>query len=212
MEVQSCRRSLYLLPGTETVGTRAFTSLGQTFSCLSFVKPSINRKHSQNISGVHFKEILICLYICIRSSVSIVTTNELDGRGSISDRERDLFSPPHPDLLWPPSSQASYPIGTWTPSLGVERPELASNHSHTSVVYFKNAWSCTSIPTYVFMAWYFTVTGTVLPFTVLSSKRNVLTSIGRIYSLRILHSIKTASVTGVHWPAVVNTVMNLWVP
>jgi hypothetical protein len=48
---------------------------------------------------------------------------------------------------------ASYPMGTWALSLGVKRPGREADHSPPSSAEVKNAWSYTSIPQYVFMAW-----------------------------------------------------------
>jgi hypothetical protein len=45
----------------------------------------------------------------------------------------------------------------WVPgelSLGVKRPEREADHSPPSNAEVKNAWSYTSTPHYVFMAWY----------------------------------------------------------
>jgi hypothetical protein len=39
-------------------------------------------------------------------------------------------------------------------SLVVKRPEIEANHSPPSSAEVNNAWSCTSTPQYVFMAWY----------------------------------------------------------
>jgi hypothetical protein len=48
---------------------------------------------------------------------------------------------------------ASYPMGTGTLSLGVKRPGCEADHSLPSSAEVKNAWSYTSTPQYVFMAW-----------------------------------------------------------
>jgi hypothetical protein len=48
---------------------------------------------------------------------------------------------------------SSYPMGTTDISLGIKRPEREADHSPPSSAEVKNAWSYTSIPQYVFMAW-----------------------------------------------------------
>jgi hypothetical protein len=49
------------------------------------------------------------------------------------------------------------PPNSWVPgvlSLGVKRPDREADHSPPSSTDVKNAWSYTSTPQYVFMAWY----------------------------------------------------------
>jgi hypothetical protein len=48
---------------------------------------------------------------------------------------------------------ASYPMGTRDSFPGVKRPGREADHSPPSSAEVKNAWSYTSIPQYVFMAW-----------------------------------------------------------
>jgi hypothetical protein len=48
---------------------------------------------------------------------------------------------------------ASYPMGTRALSLGVKRPWREDDHSPPSSAAVKNAWSYTSTPQYVFLAW-----------------------------------------------------------
>jgi hypothetical protein len=48
-------------------------------------------------------------------------------------------------------------------SLEVKRPGRKADHSPASSADVKNAWSYTSIPQYVFMAWCLVGTGTTLP-------------------------------------------------
>jgi hypothetical protein len=48
---------------------------------------------------------------------------------------------------------ASYPMGTGAIFLGVKRPGREADHSAPSSAEVKNAWSYTSTPQYVFMAW-----------------------------------------------------------
>jgi hypothetical protein len=48
---------------------------------------------------------------------------------------------------------ASYPMGTRDSFSGVKRPGREANHSPPSSAEFKNAWSYTSTPQYVFMVW-----------------------------------------------------------
>jgi len=49
---------------------------------------------------------------------------------------------------------ASYPVGTGASATGVKRPGREGNHSPPPSAEDKNAWSCTSTPQYVFMAWH----------------------------------------------------------
>jgi hypothetical protein len=48
---------------------------------------------------------------------------------------------------------ASYPMGTGALSLDLKRPGREADHSPPSSAEFENAWSYTSTPQYVFMAW-----------------------------------------------------------
>jgi hypothetical protein len=55
-------------------------------------------------------------------------------------------------------------------SLGIKRPGVEADHSHPSSAEFKNVWSYTSTPQYIFMAWCLVkhrdnFTFTFLPFT-----------------------------------------------
>jgi hypothetical protein len=49
--------------------------------------------------------------------------------------------------------QASYPMGTGALSLGVKRQESEAEDAPPSSAEVKNAWSYTSTPLYVFIAW-----------------------------------------------------------
>jgi hypothetical protein len=58
---------------------------------------------------------------------------------------REFFSsPPRPEWLWDPPSLLS---------LRIKQPEHEAYHSPPSSAVVKNAWSYTSTPQYVFMAW-----------------------------------------------------------
>jgi len=46
-----------------------------------------------------------------------------------------------------------YPVVTGVISLGVEQPEHEADHSSPSRADSKNAWSYTSAPPYIFIAW-----------------------------------------------------------
>jgi hypothetical protein len=48
---------------------------------------------------------------------------------------------------------ASYPMGTRGSFRGVKRPGREADHSPPSSAEVRNAWSYTSSPQYVFMAW-----------------------------------------------------------
>jgi hypothetical protein len=48
----------------------------------------------------------------------------------------------------------SYQMSTRVFSLGVKQPECEANNSPLCTAEIKNEWSCTSIPSYVFMVWY----------------------------------------------------------
>jgi hypothetical protein len=48
---------------------------------------------------------------------------------------------------------ASYPMDTRVSFPGVKRPVREADHLPTSSAEVKNAWSYTSAPQYVFMAW-----------------------------------------------------------
>jgi len=50
-------------------------------------------------------------------------------------------------------TSASYPMGTGVLPSGVKRSEREADHSTSSSAEFKNAWSYTSLPQYVIMAW-----------------------------------------------------------
>jgi hypothetical protein len=56
---------------------------------------------------------------------------------------RPALGPTQPPLHWVPGAL----------SLGVKRLRREADHSHPSSADVKNAWSYTSIPQYVFMAW-----------------------------------------------------------
>jgi hypothetical protein len=78
--------------------------------------------------------------------------NGLDDRGSIPGRGWEFFSsPPRPDRFWGSPSLLS----NWYRDLtsGVKRPGREADHSSPSSAKVKNAWSYTSIPPCVFMAW-----------------------------------------------------------
>jgi hypothetical protein len=64
--------------------------------------------------------------------------------------------------------EGSFPCSkkSWVPgalSLGVKRPGHEADRSPPSSAELKNAWSYTSTPQYVFIAWCL-ITGTTLPF------------------------------------------------
>jgi hypothetical protein len=59
---------------------------------------------------------------------------------------------------------ASYPMGTRGSFPGAKRPDREADHSSPSSAGVKNAWSYTSAPKYVFMAWCLVSTGTNSPF------------------------------------------------
>jgi hypothetical protein len=61
-------------------------------------------------------------------------------------------SPPCPDRLWDPLSLLSKGYQGFF-LLGVKRPRREADHSPPSSTEVKNAWSYTSNPPYVFMAW-----------------------------------------------------------
>jgi hypothetical protein len=48
---------------------------------------------------------------------------------------------------------ASYPMGTGDSLPEVKGPEREADHSSPTTAEFINAWSCTSTPQYVFIAW-----------------------------------------------------------
>jgi hypothetical protein len=48
---------------------------------------------------------------------------------------------------------APYPMGKWAVCSGIKRPKREADNSPPSSAEVKNAWSYTSIPPYVFMAW-----------------------------------------------------------
>jgi hypothetical protein len=82
-------------------------------------------------------------------SVGIATGYGLDDRVSITGKGWEFFSSPPlcPDQLWRPPN---FPIH-WVPA--VASPGGKADHSSPSSAEVKNAWSYTSIPQYVFMAW-----------------------------------------------------------
>jgi len=61
-----------------------------------------------------------------------------------------FFSPPQQSALGPTHPPIQWVSGNL--SLEVKRPERESDHPPPSSVEVKNAWNCTSIPPYVFMA------------------------------------------------------------
>lgn len=64
----------------------------------------------------------------------------LDERGSILDRIGCLLATASR------VHQTSYPVGTGVPSSAVRQPRRDANHSPSSPIDIKNAWSYTSIP------------------------------------------------------------------
>jgi hypothetical protein len=89
------------------------------------------------------------------SSVGIALGYGLDDRGS---RVRfpagaGNFSLRHRVQNVSGAHLAPYPMGTRGSFPGVKRPGREADHSHPSSAEVKNAWSYTSIPQYVFMAW-----------------------------------------------------------
>jgi hypothetical protein len=76
----------------------------------------------------------------------------LDDRGSRvrCPEGAENFSLYHRVQWGPPTS---YPMGTGALSLGMKRPGREADDSPPSSAEIKNAWSYTSTPPYVFMAW-----------------------------------------------------------
>jgi hypothetical protein len=86
--------------------------------------------------------------------------------GSIPSRGRDFVvsSSPRPDRLWG-AHATSYPVGTEVVSLQVKRPGREAGHSPPPSAEIKNAWSITSVPSYVLLLWYLVKHRESLPFT-----------------------------------------------
>jgi hypothetical protein len=93
---------------------------------------------------------------CRDSSVGIALGYGLDDRGSrvrfpaggwefffFTTASRTVLGPNQSPIQWVPGSL----------SLGVKRPGREADHSLPSSADVKNAWSYTSTPQYVFMAW-----------------------------------------------------------
>jgi hypothetical protein len=77
------------------------------------------------------------------SSIGIATGYGLDGRGSIPDRRKRLFSIlQHPDQLWDPS----YIVGMGTLFSGVKQPRCKSDHSPPFTAEVKNGGAIPSLP------------------------------------------------------------------
>jgi hypothetical protein len=73
--------------------------------------------------------------------------------GSIPGRGWEFFSsPPRPDRLWV-SHYSPIQLLLGALSLGAKRSGRAAHHSPPSSADVKNAWSYTSTPPYIFMAW-----------------------------------------------------------
>jgi hypothetical protein len=77
----------------------------------------------------------------------------LDNWGSIPGRDR-CFSHLHLVQTGSGAHPGSYPMGTGGNSPRVKMLGREADHSPLSSAEFKNAWSCTSTPPYIFMAWY----------------------------------------------------------
>jgi hypothetical protein len=75
----------------------------------------------------------------------------MDGRGSSPGRSRYL-SLRHHIQTGSRAHTASYPMDTGASSPGIKWPGLEADNSPPSTA-DANAWSCTAIPPYVFMAW-----------------------------------------------------------
>jgi hypothetical protein len=108
--------------------------------------------HRSMILNLRFFPVLVKSH---DSSVGIALGYGLDDRGS---RVRlpagaGYFSLHHRIQNGSGAHPASYPMGTRGFSLGVKRPERKADHSPPSSAEVKNAWSYTSTPQYVFMAW-----------------------------------------------------------
>jgi len=78
---------------------------------------------------------------------------QLDNGGSIAGEgsEGSFFSPPLPDWHWGPLSLLVNGYRSFLPQ------EREADHSPSSAVGVNNAWSCISIPPYVFMVWWYVV-------------------------------------------------------
>jgi hypothetical protein len=76
----------------------------------------------------------------------------VDDQGSFPGRAR-IFLFRHRVQPGSGAHPASYPAATEGSFPGVKRLGREANHSPPSSTEIKNAWSYTSIPLYVFMAW-----------------------------------------------------------
>jgi hypothetical protein len=65
-----------------------------------------------------------------------------------------FFSLRHSVQTYSGAHPASYPVGTGVLSPEIKTPEREADHSLPSSDEVKNSWNYTSIPPYVFMAWY----------------------------------------------------------
>jgi hypothetical protein len=83
----------------------------------------------------------------------------------IATASRALLGQTQPPTQWVPP----------TISPGVKRPGREADHSPPYSVEVKNAWSCTSTPQYVFMAWYLIKQGTRLHGVMLVKHRDNFT-------------------------------------
>jgi hypothetical protein len=127
----------------------------------------LHSHHSNCPAVIRLKIILLHVIILQNKSLTnlIKSHNSLVGiatrlwagrsgfKGSIRGRSWGMFlfitvSRP---ALWP-----TQPLMQWVPGalfLGVKRPGREADHSPPCNSEVKNAWSCTSTPQYVFMAW-----------------------------------------------------------
>jgi hypothetical protein len=69
------------------------------------------------------------------------------------DYQQGRFSLRHNVQTGSGTHPASYAMGTRVISSGEKRPRHEADHSPPSSAEVKNAWSCTSTPTFVCMAW-----------------------------------------------------------
>jgi hypothetical protein len=106
-------------------------------------------------------EIIISAFLC--TCFFFFIGNRYDSRRGLgiflfTTASRTALGPTQPPMQWVPGAL----------SLGVKRPGREADHSPLSSAEVKNAWSCTSTPQYVFMAWCLAKhTKTLpLPFTV----------------------------------------------